>query len=108
MADKIKTVMSNSNYGSKSTYIIKRLRSDGRLPDRTKPATARDTKIHLSHILDSSQYNLRHEHDHGEEMAFDYKRFLKEDTKLVEQYSKQIRAVLNPVYKQMRLVIKEI
>ena len=106
MADKIARVLSNSNAFSKSTYIMKK-HSDGRLPDRTKPATPADKKIHISHIIDSGDYNLRHEHDHAEEMAFDVSRFRKEDPALLERYIRNILGVMNPVYKKMGLIIKE-
>lgn len=99
MADTIAKTLKNSNKYSNAKYEL--LRSDGRLPDRTEPKTKADTQIHISHIVDSSQYNLRHAHDHEEEMAFDYGRLKKEDPKLAATYQKQIKNVLNPVFKKM-------
>lgn len=101
MAKTVSKVLQNTNNYSNAKYEM--LRSDGRLPDRTKPKTPADQKIHISHIVDSSQYNLRHAHDHEEEMAFDFKRLSKEDPKLAKTYQKQIKDVLNPVFKKMKL-----
>ena len=104
MAETIAKTLTNNNQYSNAKYEI--LRSDGRLPDRTDPKTEADKKIHISHIVDSSQYNLRHAHDHEEEMAFDFKRLSKEDPKLAETYKRQIKDVLNPVFKKMKLKVQ--
>ena len=102
---KLSQVLSNKNQYSSAKYEL--IRSDGRLPDRTKPKTKADSKIHMSHIVDSSQYNLRHSHDHSEEMAFDYDRLKKEDPKLAVKYAGQTIAVMNPVYKKMNLKLEK-
>lgn len=107
MSDKIAKVMTNSLPTSTATYKIMKKRSDGRLPDREKPATKTDHKIHMTHIIDSSMYNLRHEHDHGEEMAFDYDRIRKEDPRAALHYQKQIKSVLSPVYRKMGIKLEE-
>jgi len=106
MGQTVRKVMQNSLPTSHVTYKIMGSRSDGRLPDRSKPATKRDDRIHMTHIVDSSQYNLRHEFDHADEMAFDFKRFTKEDNRLAKNYQKQIKSVLNPVYRKMGLEIR--
>ena len=102
---KLSQVLSNKNQYSSAKYEL--IRSDGRLPDRTKPKTKADGKIHISHIVDSSQYNLRHSHDHSEEMAFDFDRLKKEDPKLAVKYAGQTLAVMNPVYKKMNLKLEK-
>lgn len=78
-------------------------RSDGRLPDRTKPKTKADHEIHLSHIIDSGQYNLRHDHDHTKELVFDYGRLNKEVPKEASKLQRQTLAIMNPLWSKMNL-----
>lgn len=80
MADTIKQIMSH--------------RSDGRLPDRTEPATRQDYKLHIRHIADSVHYNLRHAHDHLKEMQFSYKRLKHEEPALAKKEQNNIKGVL--------------
>lgn len=101
MADKIATVLKNSTPYSNAKYEIKR--SDGRLPDRTKPATKTDDVIHINHIKDSGQYNLRHTHDHMAELVFDYQRLSKEKTRLAANLQARTLGVLNKQFPKMGL-----
>lgn len=89
-------VIKNDNPFSASEYKYMKTRSDGRLPDRQKPASKGDKVIHESHILDSGQYNTRHAHDHTAEFVFDIKRFNKEGKKQLSDVLKnQYKSVLN-------------
>lgn len=101
----VRDVLKNKTPSSSATYKIESTRSDGRMPDKkTKPATETDKKIHFGHIVDSGQYNLRHEFDHGEELAFDYQRLSKEHKdKEAHQLQKQTMKILGPVYKKMNI-----
>ena len=100
---KLSQVLKNSNQYSKATYDMK-TRSDGRLPDKaTKPATKADKRIHFDHIVDSGQYNLRHDHDHAKELAFDYKRLSKEKPAEATRLQSQTIRFLGPIYNQMGL-----
>ena len=107
MSKTVKDVLSNGNQYSSAKYKL--LRSDGRLPDKkTKPSTNGDKKIHNSHIVDSGQYNLRHEHDHLEELAFDYERLCKERPEEAARLQSQALKFLAPLYKKMGLRLEKI
>jgi hypothetical protein len=104
MTDSIKQIMTNSTPSSNATYKIMGERSDGRLPDKNvKPATETDKKIHMGHIVDSGQYNLRHNHDHADELAFDFKRLAKEKPKEAKKLQEQTLSILDPIYRRMKL-----
>jgi hypothetical protein len=103
MAEKIATVLKNKLPSSSVEYKIMSSRSDGRLPDRQKPATKADHKIHMTHIKDSGQYNLRHTHDHMAELVFDYQRLRKEDLRLAAELQSRTLGVLNKQFVKMGL-----
>lgn len=106
MSKSIKDVLSNGNQYSSAKYKLSR--SDGRLPDKkTKPTTPGDKQVHNSHIVDSGQYNLRHEHDHLEELAFDYERLAKERPQEAEKLQSQALKFLAPLYKRMNLKLEK-
>lgn len=108
MAKTIKGVLSNSNPYSKAIYKYEKTRSDGQLPDKkSKPTTKGDKVIHNSHIVDSGQYNLRHEHDHLEELIFDYERLSKERPEEAEKLQYQALKFLAPLYKRMGLKMEK-
>jgi hypothetical protein len=103
MAQKVSQVLKNKLPSSSAEYTIESTRSDGRLPDRQKPATKADHKIHLTHIKDSGQYNLRHSHDHLSELVFDYQRLSKEDLRLAAELQSRTLGVLNKQFTKMGL-----
>lgn len=106
MATTVKELVSTTPY-SKQLITFMKTRSDGRLPDKTKPTTPTDEKIHIGHIIGSSWYNLQHLHDHAEEVAFDYNRLHKEDPKYGAKLTSQTKAVINPILRKMNLKITE-
>jgi len=102
----VKDILKNKTPSSSATYKIMGRRSDGQLREGKgpKPVTPADHKIHIGHIIDSSQYNLRHEYDHGDELAFDYQRLSKEKLdKEAKALQNQTMRILNPIYRKMGL-----
>ena len=67
---------------------------------------AGDKKIHFDHIVDSGQYNLRHDHDHAKELAFDYQRLSKEKPTEAKRLQSQTVRFLNPIYNKMGLKLE--
>lgn len=107
MSKTVRDVLTNSNQYSSAKYDMSK-RSDGQLPDKkSKPTTTGDKKIHNSHIVDSGQYNLRHEHDHLEELVFDYERLSKEKPGEAAQLQAQALKFLAPLYKKMGLKLEK-
>lgn len=102
----VKQVLSSKTPYSKSTFKLKS-RSDGRnvVPGNPKPITDTDKKIHMGHIIGSGQYNLDHNHDHSEELAFDYERLIKEKPQEADKLQKQIVSVLGPIFKRMDITL---
>lgn len=101
----------NKTPSSNATYKIMSMRSDGQIMEGKgpKPKTPNDEKIHIGHIVDSGQYNLRHEFDHGDELAFDYQRLSKENKdKEAAVLQAQTLRILNPVYRKMNLKLVRI
>lgn len=108
MAKTIKGVLTNGNKYSSAKYKYMDTRSDGRLPDKkVKPATSGDKQLHNDHIVDSGQYNLRHEHDHLEELAFDYERLARERPDEAVKLQAQALKFLAPKYKRMGLKLEK-
>jgi len=109
MATKLSHTLTSKTPYSKATFKMK-TRSDGRgvVPGNPKPTTETDKKIHLGHIVGSGQYNLDHDHDHTEELAFDYQRLNKEVPKKATKLQKQTIQVLNPIFKRMNLKLSEV
>lgn len=77
------------------------------MPDKkVKPSTKADNRIHLDHIVDSGQYNLRHNHDHAKELAFDYGRLIKDKPAEARVLQKQTVKFLGPIYSSMGLKLE--
>jgi hypothetical protein len=108
---KLSGVMKNTTPHSSATYeLAMKHRSDGQLQEGKgpKPTTPADHKIHLGHILDSAEYNLRHDFDHSTELAFDFGRLMKDSPGDAKFIVKQTKRFLNPVWSKMGLKLSEV
>lgn len=107
---KLSNVLENHTPSSKAVYTIMGHRSDGDIMrgKGPKPKTETDKKIHLGHIVDSGQYNLRHVFDHSDELAFDYKRLTKDKPKDAQALKKQTIRIAGRNFKKMGLKLSEV
>lgn len=105
----VKQVLTSKTPYSKSTFKVESKRSDGTgvVTGNPKPTTSTDKKIHMGHIIGSGQYNLDHDHDHTEELAFDYERLMKEKPAEAEKLQKQTVQILGPIFKRMGITLHE-
>lgn len=105
----IAQVLTSKTPYSKSTFKVESKRSDGSrvVPGNPKPTTDTDKKIHMGHIIGSGQYNLDHDHDHTEELAFDYERLMKEKPQEAARLQKQTVQILGPIFKRMDITMHE-
>lgn len=104
-------ILKNKTPHSSAEYRLNmKHRSDGQLMEGKgpKPSTPNDKKIHLGHILDSAEYNLRHDFDHSTELAYDYGRLSKDAPKDAEFIQKQTKRFLNPIWQKMGLKLVRI
>ena len=110
MAKKVSEIFTSKSAHSTATYAYQmQHKSDGQLMEGKgpKPKTPADHRLHLSHIVDSSYYNLRHSFDHTDELAFDFKRLSKDIPKDAESLRAQTIRILNPNFSKMGLKLKE-
>lgn len=104
-------ILKNKTPHSSAEYKLNmQHRSDGQLMEGKgpKPSTPNDHKIHLGHILDSAEYNLRHDFDHSSELAYDYGRLSKDAPKDAKYIQDQTKRFLNPVWQKMGLKLVRI